>query len=398
MTAAGRGRGAEKGAPETPLGPLAEVASLFLKLGLVAFGGPAAHIALMRRETVERRRWLDDARFLDLLAASNLLPGPTSTELAMLLGHARAGWQGLVVAGVLFILPAALLVGVLAWGYVSYGSTPQIAWLLYGVQPVVLAVVIHAIVGLGRTAIRGLAGFVVAVLAGAVFLVGVNPVLVLVITALGLLAAPAATRVRSARASVLFLPVRSGTTLEPASRALAAAPDLAVLFFTFLKIGAVVYGSGYVLVAFLRADLVEGLGWLTDRQLLDAVAVGQLTPGPVFTTATFAGFLVAGVPGAMLATVAVFLPAFVLAALAHPIVSRLRGSPRTRLFLDGMAAAALGLMAGVTVQLARVAIVDPVTATVAVVTLVLMLRSRVDPIWLILAGALAGFGHEALGA
>ena len=372
-----------------------DVAALFLKLGLVAFGGPTAHVALMRREAVERRGWVNDREFLDLLAVSNLLPGPTSTELAMLLGQGRAGWRGLVVAGILFILPAAVMVAALAWAYVTYGSTPEAAALLYGVQPVVVAIVVQALVGLARTALTGPLPVVVAALATAAFLLGVNPIIVLLAAGLAAIAVRNGARLRSASSFAPLVPDRLSRVAEAAAPVLSV-PDLPLLFLTFLKIGAVVYGSGYVLVAFLRADLVVGLGWLTDRQLLDAVAVGQLTPGPVFTTATFIGFVLAGVPGAAVATVAVFLPAFALSAVAHPLVPRLRRSALASAFLDGVTAAALGLMAGVTFELARVAIVDPFTAVLAGAALVLLLRFRVDPVWLILGGIVAGLAYASV--
>src|SRR5579864_5149607 len=293
---------------------LREVAALFLKLGWIAFGGPAAHIALMRQEVVARRKWMSEQQFLDLLGASNLIPGPTSTELAIYLGYARAGRVGLVLAGGLFILPAMLLVLAFAWAYVRYGSLPQVAALLYGIKPVIIAVIVQAIYGLLRTAVKTWRLGLVVVLAMALYFLGLNPlvplfglaVLVMVIENRSRL--PLRRRVLPGRALLLVPAV----PVDPGAVAPAAAGgfSLATLFLTFLKIGATLYGSGYVLLAFLRDDFVRRLGWLTDRQLLDAVAVGQFTPGPVFTTATFIGYVVGGVPGALLATLGIFLPSF----------------------------------------------------------------------------------------
>ena len=386
----------DRSQPRAPRGgPVAEVAALFLKLGLTAFGGPTAHVALMQREAVERRGWMTNERFLDLLGASNLLPGPTSTEMAMLLGRARAGIAGLVVAGVMFILPAAVMVGAFAWAYVAYGSAPQISWLLLGVQPVVLAIVVQALASLARTAVTGAVGLGVTVAAAAAFVLAVEPLAVLAGAALIVLVARNARPPTSLALRVAGVAPDAAGMIGPWSAAAArSAPELGLLFLTFLKIGAIVYGSGYVLIAFLRADLVDGLGWVTDRQLIDAVAVGQLTPGPIFTTATFLGYLLAGLPGAVAATVAVFLPAFGFAALVEPIVTRIRSSPWTSALLDGVTLGALGLMLGVALQLGRVAVVDPLTALIAAAALVLLVRFRVDAVWLIAAGALVGLGYE----
>jgi len=369
-------------------GSAGEVARLFLKLGLIAFGGPAAHIALMREEIVRRRRWVTDERFLDLVGMANLIPGPTSTEVSIYLGYVRAGWPGLIAAGVCFIGPAMLLVLALAWLYVRYGATPSAAAALYGITPVIIAIVAHALWALGRTAVKGL---VLAVIGAAVLglaLAGVN-VLVLLLGGGVVMMLLRATRRTAAAAAVVATLGTPALALGQAA-ATKAAVSLGTLFFTFLKIGAVLYGSGYVLLAFLRSDFVDRLGWLTDRQLLDAVAVGQFTPGPVFTTATFIGYLVAGWPGALLATLAIFLPSFVFVAVSYPLLPRIRGSRWMSAFLDGVNVAAVGLMAAVTWQLARVAIVDAFTAALAVVAGVLLLRTRLNSAWLVLGGAAAG--------
>jgi chromate transporter len=376
---------------------LREVALLFLKLGFISFGGPAAHIALMRREVVERRKWVSDQEFLDLLGASNLIPGPTSTEMAIFLGYTRAGWLALILAGTLFILPAMLLVLAFAWAYVQYGALPQVAWLLDGIKPVIIAIVALALWGLAKTAVKGALLAAVGVGAFALYLLGVNPLALLLAGALFVLAIQNARRLLAPTGAAvgLFGPASAGL----ASAAGAAVPYSATtLFLTFLKIGAVLYGSGYVLLAFLRSDFVEGLGWLTDHQLIDAVAVGQFTPGPVFTTATFIGYLVGGVPGALLATLAIFLPSFIFVGLVYPIVPRLRRSPWTSALLDGVNVAALGLMAGVTWELGRAAIVDWHTALIALVALAILLRFQVNSAWLVLGGGIAGLAfHLALG-
>jgi chromate transporter len=370
------------------------VAQVALKLGFTAFGGPAAHIAMLREEVVTRRHWLSDEYFLDLVGATNLIPGPNSTEMVIHVGYLRAGWRGLIVAGACFILPAATIVLALAWAYVQYGTTPAGASLLYGIKPVVIAVIAQALWGLGRTAIKGPFLVAVGLAAAALYLLGFNELAILfggallvllVRTALGTL-----PRSPSAAAALPF-----GALSLPAIPALflqsAVVPvTLTTLFLTFLKIGAVLYGSGYVLLAFLHGDFVERLGWLTDQQLLDAVAVGQFTPGPVFTAATFVGYLVAGVPGAILATLGIFLPSFAFVALLHPLVPRLRRSPWTAALLDGVNVAALGLMAGVAWQLGRDAIVDPLTALLALVAAILLVRFRVNSAWLVLGGGAIG--------
>ncbi len=375
-----------------PGSTLGEIARYFLTLGLTAFGGPAAHIAMMHDEVVKRRHWVDDQRFLDLLGAINLIPGPNSTEMAIYLGLLRGGWLGLVLGGVCFILPAMLLVLALAWAYVQFGATPQVSALLYGVKPVVIAIILQALGTLGRKAVKGplwaLGGLAVA----ALYLLGVNVILLLVVGGLAVMLVAHLRRRSAARVGSLVLSLGGGSV--PA--AVAAAFSLPVLFLTFLKIGAVSYGSGYVLLAFLRSDLVTNLGWLTDQQLLDAIAIGQVTPGPVFTTATFVGYVLGGVPGALLATLGIFLPSFVFVALLSVLLPRVRNSPWTGTFLDGVNLAALGLMAGVTLQLGVAALIDPLTIALALASAVLLLRFRVNTTWLILGGALLGWASLSM--
>ncbi|WP_062432791.1 chromate efflux transporter [Herbidospora daliensis] len=369
---------------------LGEVTAVFLKLGVIAFGGPAAHTAMMRDELVRRRGWVSDQRFVDLMGATNLIPGPNSTELAIHLGYDRARWRGLLVAGVCFIVPAALMVTALAWVYVTYGGTPEIRGVLYGVVPAVIAIIVHALTGLLRTAIKNLWLAVLAVAALAAYFLGVNELLIL---ASGALLAAATT---AARRGLLAVPL-----LGPVAGGLPVFPDptggqLTQLFLTMLKIGSVLYGSGYVLLAFLRGDFVERLGWISGRQLADAVSIGQVTPGPVFTTATFIGYLVAGPLGAFLATVAIFLPSFVFVGLLTRLTDRLRAAEWTSALLDGLNAAALALMAGVSWQLGVTAIVDPLTVAVAAVTLVLLWTTRLNNAWFIAAGAAIGLAHTLL--
>lgn len=374
--------------PAPRAGALREVAALFLKLGWIAFGGPAAHIALMRQEVVVRRKWVTEQQFLDLLGAANLIPGPTSTELAIYLGYARAGPAGLVLAGLLFIIPAMLLVLAFAWAYVRYGSLPQAASLLYGIKPVIIAVIVQAIYGLLRTAVKHWRLGLVVALAAALYLAGANPLIPLFGLALLVMIVENRTRLvpRHATLAAAVPLLGPGTAVLPA----AGGAGLATLFFTFLKIGATLYGSGYVLLAFLRDDFVHRLRWLTDRQLLDAIAVGQFTPGPVFTTATFIGYLTGRWTGAVVATLGIFLPSFVFVAVVYPLVPRLRASPWTAAFLDGANAAALGLMMAVAWQLGTTSIVDPFTAALAVAAAALLIRFQVNSAWLVLGGAAAG--------
>jgi chromate transporter len=368
---------------------LSELASLFLKLGITSFGGPAVHIAMMENEVVRRRRWMTHEEFLDQLGASNIIPGPTSTELAIHIGHLRAGWPGLIVAGVCFIVPAVAIVVAIAWAYVKAGQLPATRGVLYGVKPVVIAIVLQALWTLGRAALKTRALVLVGLAAVAAVIAGVNELVVLFVAgavmALVRIARERPTRIDGtiARAVLPFF-------AQSAAAATATPFGLWPLFGVFLKIGAVLFGSGYVLLAFLRADLVERLHWLSEQQLLDAIAVGQLTPGPVFTTATFIGYLLGGGAGAAAATVGIFLPAFVFVALSGLFLPRLRRSPTVRATLDGINVASLALMAVVTAQLARSALVDPVTIVLAAVSALLVFRWRVNSAWLVLGGAAVG--------
>ena len=369
-----------------------DVGRLFLRLGLTSFGGPAAHTAIMHDEVVTRRRWLSDAEFLDLVAATNLLPGPNSTEMAIHLGRRRAGWPGFFAAGFGFILPATLIVLVLSIVYVRVGTTPQAGWLLYGVKPVVIAILVQALFKLGQKAIRNALILVVSLAALGAYFTQVNEILILLLGGAVLMLAANLRRLSAAPPASLLLWLPS---LAPWSAA--AVPfSLPLMFFTFLKIGAVLYGSGYVLFAFLSADFVNRLGWITQQQLVDAIAIGQVTPGPLFTSATFIGYLLAGTPGALLATIGMFLPSFVFVALAGPLLPRLQASPWTRSFLDGVVAASLGLMAAVTLELGRAALIDPATIVTAAAALFLLLRYKVNSTWMIAGGAVVGVLVQAL--
>ena len=359
-----------------------EVALLFLKLGVTAFGGPAAHVAMMQDEVVRRRGWLSNEDFLDLLGATNLIPGPNSTERAIHIGHRREGWPGLVVAGVCFIVPAALIVAALAWMYVSYGSRPQFSGVLYGVKPVIIAIVLQALHALSRTALKSRSLALLALVCGIAAFYGVHELIVLFV------AGAVSGTGRAASLTAVAVPA---LLLQSGAAALAAKPfGIAAMFGFFVKVGAVLFGSGYVLLAFLQADLVHRWRWLTETQLLDAIAIGQVTPGPVFTTATFIGYLLAGGTGAFVATVGIFLPAFVFVAMSGPFVPRLRQSASAGAFLDGVNVASLSLMALVTWQLGVSAVTDALTLSIAFLSATILYRYRVNSAWLIAAGGLLG--------
>jgi chromate transporter len=370
--------------------PIRDIAVVFLKLGTIAFGGPAAHIAMMEDEVVRRRRWLSHEEFLDYLGATNLIPGPNSTELAIHIGHARAGWRGLIVAGACFILPATFIVSAIAWAYVRFGALPEVSAILYGVKPVVIAVVVQALWALGRTALKTRGLMALAVLAIIAALGGVNELTIIFGAGAIMMGARIATNTdRDETRGLAALAV--GSTLAQAGVPTAVASfGPWRLFAVFVKIGSVLFGSGYVLLAFLRADFVERLHWLTERQLLDAVAVGQVTPGPVFTTATFIGYILGGSSGAAIATLGIFLPAFVFVALSGILLPHMKRSPVLRAALDGVNVASLALMAVVTAQLARAAVVDWVTLGCAMVAGALLLRWRINSAWLVLLGAIVG--------
>jgi chromate transporter len=370
---------------------LAELAIVFLKLGTVAFGGPAAHIAMMEQEFVRQRRWLTEAEFLDRLGMANLIPGPSSTEVAIFIGYTKRGWKGLLVSGCCFILPAAILVAAIAAVYVRFGALPQVGGILYGIKPAVIGIILQALWSLGRTAVKSWLLAVIAVIAIAMSAVGVAPLAVLAIA--GIASSAAVWSKRRQGSALAGVPVSTKFALVVVSVAsVATAPvTLLRLFLSFLKIGSVVFGSGYVLLAFLRTEFIQHLHWLTEKQLIDAVAVGQFTPGPVFTTATFIGYVVAGIPGAVVATVGIFVPGFLLVAMSGPLLPRLRRSATAVAVLDGVVVGSLALMAVVAWQLGRAAIVDWVTLAILVVSAGLLLRFRINSAWIICGAAVVGW-------
>jgi chromate transporter len=365
-----------------------EIAAVFLKLGTTAFGGPAAHIAMMDDEIVKKRKWIEKDKFLDLLGATNLIPGPNSTELAIHLGYERGGWLGLILAGVCFILPAMLIVLGFAVMYVRYGSLPEISNILYGIKPVIIAIVLQALIRLGQTAIKnktlGIIGSLVIILS----FLGVNEILLLVMAGVSILVITNISNRNSSALSFspILLPIMGFIPQQIQIKGL----SLGSLFLNFLKIGSVLYGSGYVLLAFLEADFVERLNVITSQQLLDAVAVGQFTPGPVFTTATFIGYLIHGTPGAILSTIAIFLPSFVLVGLLNPIIPKLRSSKVISNILDAVNVASWGLMAVVSWKLGLSAIIDIPTALLAIISLIIVFKYKINSAWIVLFGAVAG--------
>ncbi|MBI4332725.1 MAG: chromate efflux transporter [Chloroflexi bacterium] len=374
---------------------LRETALLFFRLGATSFGGPAVYISLMHAETVRRRRWVDNQRFLDLIGATNLIPGPNATEMAIYLGLVRAGWPGMIAGGALFILPGMLATLALAWAYVTYGSMPEVGWVLYGVKPVVIAIVIQALWSLGKNALKGpvtaAAGAGVVVL----YLLGSNEIALLFAGAALVLVVHAGRRFLRTGAAAVVIAAAAQAPLA-VLQSVAAPFSQATLFLAFLKIGAVLYGSGYVLLAFLRSEFVENLGWLTDQQVLDAIAAGHITPGPVFSSATFVGYLAGGWPSALLATLGIFLPSFIFVGLLSRILPLVRKSAWAATFLDGVNAASLGLMAGVTLQLGRAAAVDVFTIALLAGALFMVLRTRVNPVWLIVGGGLLGVAYKVV--
>jgi chromate transporter len=391
---------------------LRELAGLFLKLGMISFGGPAAHIALMEEEVVHRRRWLTRERFLDLVGATNLIPGPNSTEMAIHVGYIRAGWLGLVVAGVCFIVPAALITTGFAWAYIRFGSLPKAAPFLTGIKPVVIAIILTAVWRLGKAAAKTGPLLLIGIGVAAAALLGMNEILALLLGGIGgmgwlLLAGSKKGKQAGKVAAVLFAAglgifgkdaaVAASTLGHATGAASMAVPvSLGKLGLFFLKIGSVLYGSGYVLVSFLQGGLVRDYGWLTQRQLLDAVAIGQITPGPVLSTATCVGYILAGPAGAFVATIAIFLPSFFFVAALNPIVPRLRRSPWAAAFLDAVNISAVALMVAVLVQLARTALGDWRGWLIALIAVIMGLRWKINTVWLMVGGGLLGWVFRAV--
>jgi chromate transporter len=378
---------------------LGELARLFLKLGCIAFGGPAAHIAMYEDEVVRRRGWMSAEHFLDLVGATNLIPGPNSTEMTMHVGYERAGPAGLVVAGTSFILPAVLITGVLAWLYVQFGTLPAAAPFLAGIKPAVLAIILGAVWRLGRKAVKGGRVLAVGVAVLIAVLAGINEVVALLVGGVvGMLWLRLGSGRTTDGSKLMAVPLGVpsakwaglGTVGAGLGAAIAAAP-LWKLGLFFLKVGAILYGSGYVLIAFLHGDLVAGYGWLTDQQLLDAVAIGQFTPGPVLSTATFIGYVIAGIPGAIIATVAIFLPSFFFVLILNPLIPRLRSWPWTAAFLDSINVSALALMVAVTIELGAVVLTAWPAWAIAALAAVLTVYFRINAAWVVVGAAAAGW-------
>ena len=369
---------------------LREVALLFIKLGAFSFGGPAVYVALMHRETVYRRRWIDEQRFLDLVGATNLIPGPNATEMAIHLGLIRAGWRGLIAGGALFILPGMVATMLVGWAYVTYGSIPEVGWVLYGVKPVVIGMVVEALWSLGQKGIKGLTTAAVGIAVAALYLLGFNEIALLFAGAAVVLLVYGGRRLmKHGLFAVTSIPALVQMPLTTSTAAVVPFSQ-STLILSFLKIGSVLFGSGYVLLAFLRAEFVAHLGWLTNQQVLDAVVAGQITPGPVFSSATFIGYLVGGWPSALLATLGIFLPSFLFVGLLSRILPFVRKSPWAATFLDGVNAASIGLMVGVTVQLGQSALIDIFTVVLSIIAFIAIFRLRINSVWLILGGGLLG--------
>jgi chromate transporter len=376
-------------APSNQQPSLAELALVFLKLGTTAFGGPASHIAMMEDEFVRKRHWITEAEFLDRLAAASLIPGPSSTEVAIFIGQAKRGWAGLVVGGCCFIIPAAILVTLIAAVYARFGSLPQVSGILYGIKPAVIAIILQALWSLARTATKSKLLAVIGLLAVVLNGLGVSPLIVLAIA--GIASGAAAWFTMQGEVSLAAIPAFGRFGLLLGTAAVAVPVSMLRLFLSFLKIGAIVFGSGYVLLAFLRTEFIERLHWLTEKQLIDAVAIGQFTPGPVFTTATFIGYLVAEIPGAFLATLGIFLPGFALVALSGRLLPKLRRSVWAAATLDGVVVGSLALMAVVAWQLGRAAIVDWRTFTILIASSIVVLRFRVNSAWVIAGAGMIGW-------
>lgn len=387
-----------------PLNRLIELAKLFLKLGVTGFGGPVAHIAMIEDEVVKRRQWLTQEHFLDLLGATNLIPGPNSTEMVIHIGYIYAGWLGLIVSGISFILPAVLITGVFAFIYVSYGSVPEFSPLLYGIKPVVLAIILNAVFGLGKKALKNQQLLIIAVLVALVNYFGkVNEVIALLLGGiLGMIWLNNIAINSNKQTNLLITAVALGTTMPK----IALTPTVSIwqLGLFFLKVGSVLFGGGYLLIAFLQGELVDQYHWLTQQQLLDAIAIGQFTPGPILSTATFIGYIISGLPGAIVATVGIFLPSFLLVLLLNPIIPWLRKSPWTRHFLDAVNASAVALMIVTTLQIAvktlcleRFPLLDLFSVFMFLIAAVLIIRFRINAPWLVLSGGLISIGLGLLG-
>lgn len=371
----------------TKKGELKEVAKLFAKLGVIAFGGPAAHIAMMRDEVVVKRAWITDAHFLDLVGATNLIPGPNSTEITMHIGRERAGWRGLIVAGICFILPAVIITGLFAVLYKSYGHLPQVQPFIYGIKPAIIAIILAAVFPLAKLALKSAKLLLLCIVALVLALAGLHEIGILF--GAGLLALMIAT-LEMGKGGFGKNGFLSFTLLQFSATPLMAVSN-AGLFFTFLKIGAILYGSGYVLFAFLDAELVA-TGLLSRQQLVDAIAVGQITPGPVFSSVTFIGYQLNGWRGAVFSTIGVFLPSFLFVALLNPLVKKLRTSKLFAHFLDAVNVASVALIAAVCFEIGHESINDWRTTLIAAASIFITFRYRkINSVFIVLGGALSGY-------
>jgi len=389
---------------------LGELAKLFFKLGVIGFGGPAAHIAMMEDEVVKRRQWLTRSHFLDLIGATNLIPGPNSTEMAIHVGYTYGGWPGLIIAGVCFILPAVLITAAFAWIYVEFGTLPQVAPLIYGIKPAVLAVILGAVWRLGKKAVKSSKLLIIGLGVAVLVFFGHNEVIALLLGgSLGMIWLRLSDKGNpppEETAAIMAAGLTTSVTLKAtaATGATVASVPLWQLGWFFLKVGSVLFGSGYVLVAFLEGGLVREHGWLTKTQLLDAIAIGQFTPGPVLSTSTFIGYLIAGFPGAVVATVAIFIPSFLFVVLLNPLVPRLRASKWASAFLDAVNVSSVALMGVVTLNLSQTTLIKPagafsmdwLAALIATSAAVLAIRFQINAAWLVLGGALIGWLFSVL--
>ncbi len=363
--------------------PLSSIARLFLKLGFIGFGGPAVHIALMHEEVVKKRAWISEAHFMDLVGATNLIPGPNSTELTMHIGHERAGWKGLLIAGCCFILPAVLITGLLAALYQQYGQLPEVQPFIYGIKPAIIAVILSLMISLGKKAIKTVEAGLIGVLAAIAVLAGFNEIYVLFTGGLaGMLLYLARQKNIAANSIFPFVLLQISGSLNPS--------DFRI-FLTFLKIGAILYGSGYVLFAFLDAELVAK-GLLSKQQLVDAIAIGQFTPGPVFSSATFIGWQIGGATGAIAATIGIFLPSFLLVALLNPIIPRLRKSKLMSAFLDTVNVVSIAIICSILVELGKATLSDWRTITIACISFLITFSfKKLNTAFIIFGGAALGY-------
>lgn len=363
-------------------GSLAEVAKVFFRLGCIAFGGPAVHIAMMEEQVVRKRQWISPEHFLDLVGATNLIPGPNSTEMTMHCGHERAGWKGLVVAGACFIVPAVIITGVIAWAYQRYGSLPEVRPFLYGIKPAIIAVIVALMISLGRKALKSTVLGIIGALSLLITLLGVNEIYVLF-----------GAGITGILLHLIRRRTRGALSLSPAMLLLAPAANMSgwKLFFIFLKVGSILYGSGYVLFAFLDGELVS-TGLMSKQQLIDAIAVGQFTPGPVFSAATFIGWQLGGPAGAIAATVGIFLPSFVFVAFLNPVIPQLRKSPLMSAFLDTVNIASVAIIFAVAVEMTEASVRDWRGILIAVLGFVVSFFFRnVNTAFIVIGGAVLGY-------